>query len=215
MHGLYLLWWVQQKHVPAPTVAVILAIGDFALMALEVPTGWFADKFGHRKSLITGSAVEVVGMVLCWLGQGVPGLLAANLLVALGDAFRSGADQALLYRTCLALNREPDFQKIQGRTYAWQAAALLIQVLAGGFIVQRFGFATGWIVETVVCGIGLGIACAMIEPPGASEGRPDTAYRKDGGGARPILRLRASSLRFIALIVPAAFVASGHTATTF
>ena len=39
MHGLYLLWWVQEKHVPAPTVAVILALGDLALMALEVPPG--------------------------------------------------------------------------------------------------------------------------------------------------------------------------------
>src|SRR5215468_12602426 len=87
MHGLYLLWWVQQKHVPAPTVAVILAIADVALMALEVPTGWFADKFGHRKSLIVGSAVQVAGMLLCWLGQGVPGLLAASLLVGSGTHF--------------------------------------------------------------------------------------------------------------------------------
>ena len=121
MHGLYLLWWVQEKHVSAATVALILALGDLALMALEVPTGFFADTFGHRKSLIAGSAVQVAGMLLCWLGQGVPGLLAASLLVGLGDAFRSGADQALLYRTCVALDCETYFQRIQGRTYAWQA----------------------------------------------------------------------------------------------
>jgi hypothetical protein len=194
---------------------VILALGDLALMALEVPTGWFADKFGHRKSLIAGSAVQVAGMLLCWLGQGVPGILAASLLVGLGDAFRSGADQALLYRTCLALDCETDFQRIQGRTYAWQAGALLIEVLAGGFIVQRWGFATGWIVETVVCGIGMGIACAMIEPPHASEKRPVATYRKDSVDAQPTLRPSAPGLRFIALIVPAAFVASGHTGATF
>jgi hypothetical protein len=217
MHGLYLLWWVQEKHIPASTVAVILATGDLVLMVLEVPTGWFADQFGHRKSLIAGSAVQVFGMLLCWLGQGVPGILAASLLVALGDAFRSGADQALLYRTCLALDRETDFQRIQGHTYAWQAVALLIQVLAGGRIVQRWGFAAGWIVETAVCAIGLGIACAMIEPPSASERGPESVCRKaDGGNACPTLRLRGtSSLRFIALVLPTAFVASGHTAITF
>jgi hypothetical protein len=216
MHGLYLLWWVQEKHIPASTVAVVLATGDLALMALEVPTGWFADQFGHRKSLIAGSAVQIIGMLLCWMGRGVPGILAASLVVALGDAFRSGADQALLYRTCLALDREIDFQRIQGQTGAWQAVALLIQVLAGGLIVQRWGFAAGWIVETAVCAIGLGIACAMIEPPSASERRPESVYRKaDGGGARPTLRRKAPSLRFIALVLPAAFVASGHTATTF
>src|SRR5580765_7144081 len=126
MQGLYLLWWVQEKNIPAPTLAVLLAAGDLALMALEVPTGWFADRFGHRKSLLAGSAVQVAGMFLCWLGQGVPGLLAASVLVGLGDAFRSGADQALLYRTCLALDCETEFQSIQGRTYAWQAVALLM-----------------------------------------------------------------------------------------
>ena len=113
MQGLYLLWWVQEKHVSAATVAVILALGDLALMVLEIPTGWLADKFGHQKSLIAGSAVQVVGMLLCWLGQGLPGMLTANLLVALGDALRSGADQALLYRSCLALDCETDFQRIQ------------------------------------------------------------------------------------------------------
>ena len=216
MHGLYLLWWVQEKHIPAPTLAVLLAVGDLALMALEVPTGWFADKFGHRKSLIAGSAVQVVGMLLCWLGQGVPGVLAASLLVALGDALRSGADQALLYRTCLAIDRETDFQRIQGQTYAWQAVALLVQVLAGGFIVERWGFAAGWIVETILCAIGLGISCAMVEPPSASDTRPESVYRTaDGGDARPPLHARASRFRFTALMLPAAFVASGHTATTF
>jgi len=214
MQGLYLLWWIQERHIPASTVAVILALGDLALMALEVPTGWFADKYGHRRSLIAGSTVQIAGMLLCWLGQGVPGLLAASLLVALGDAFRSGADQALLYRTCLALNREPDFQKIQGRTYAWQAAALLIQVLAGGFIVQRFGFATGWIVETAVCAVGLGIACAMIEPP--PERRPIPASSEPAcDDQRTTVRSKASRLKYVALILPAAFVASGHTATAF
>jgi hypothetical protein len=57
MHGLYLLWWVQEKRVPP---------------------------------------AQVAGILVFWLGQGVTGLLLATLLVALGDAFRSGADQALL-----------------------------------------------------------------------------------------------------------------------
>ena len=97
MHGLYLLWWVQEKHVPVAVVAALLAAGDLTITALEIPTGWLADRYGHRVSLIAGSLAQVVGMVMCWLGEGIPGLLSAILLVAIGDAFRSGADQALLY----------------------------------------------------------------------------------------------------------------------
>ena len=49
MHGLYLLWWVEERQVPAASVAAILAAGDLAVLAFELPTGWFADRFGHRR----------------------------------------------------------------------------------------------------------------------------------------------------------------------
>src|SRR5262245_24625014 len=105
MDGLYLLWWVQEKQMSPALVAAVMAAGDLALMGLEVPTGWFADRFGYRRSLILGSLVQVAGMISCWLADGISGLIIACLTVSLGDAFRSGADQALLYRTCLAAGR--------------------------------------------------------------------------------------------------------------
>src|SRR5690349_11123177 len=120
MHGLYVLYWVREQHVPAALVAAALVAGDVALTLLEVPTGWLADRFGHRASLIAGSILQVAGMVLWWLGPGVPGLFAASLCVALGDAFRSGADQALLYRSCAAVGRADAFQRIEARAHAIQ-----------------------------------------------------------------------------------------------
>ena len=61
MHGLYLLWWVGERGISPAIVAAILAAGDLALVALELPAGWFADRFGHRASLIVGSSVQVAG----------------------------------------------------------------------------------------------------------------------------------------------------------
>src|SRR5262245_41523547 len=100
MDGLYLLWWVQERQMSPALVAATMAAGDVALMALEVPTGWFADRFGNRRSLILGSLLQVAGILCCWLATGAPGLVGACLLIALADAFRSGADEALLYRSC-------------------------------------------------------------------------------------------------------------------
>jgi MFS family permease len=167
MHGLYLLWWVQERQLPAPLVAAIIAAGDFALVGLEIPTGWFADRFGHRASLIAGSFVQVCGMLVCWLGDSVPELIAASLLVALGDAFRSGAGEALLYRSCVALGREAEFQQIHARTHAAGVVGLVALVLLGGLIAAQWGLQAGWAVETALCAVGLAIACAMHEPPPA------------------------------------------------
>ena len=165
MDGLYLLWWVQEKQMSPALVAATMAAGDLALMALEVPTGWFADRFGYRRSLILGSLLQVAGMICCWLAEGIPGLVGACLLVAVADAFRSGADQSLLYRTCVAIDRESDFQRIEARARAVQVVALALLIVAGGAIVTRWGFTAGWLAETLLCALGGAIAFAMTEPP--------------------------------------------------
>jgi hypothetical protein len=212
-----LLWWVQEKHVPAAVVAGLLAAGDFAITALEIPTGWLADRYGHRASLIAGSLAQVAGMLCCWLGQGTLGLLSAILLVAVGDAFRSGADQALLYRSCVALDCERDFQSIESRTRGLQLAALVAMILAGGAIVERWGFAIGWIAEAAMCAIGLALACAMIEPPACDADAPedlDTPAAERATATTASARRPVPLAALFRLIAPAALldgVAAGAT----
>jgi hypothetical protein len=214
MHGLYLLWWVQEKHVPVGIVAALLAAGDLTITALEIPTGWLADRCGHRTSLIAGSLAQVAGMTMCWLGEGVPGLLSAILLVAIGDAFRSGADQALLYRSCVALEREPDFQKIESRARGVQLAALVGLTLAGGAIVKTWGFAIGWLVEAAVSAAGLAIACAMAEPP-ANVDETSSGPVAASGPPRPIRPSAAERGTFLRLIAPASLLGAAASATAF
>lgn len=215
MHGLYLLWWVQEREVSPAAVAAILAAGDLALTALEVPTGWVADRYGHRISLIVGSALQIVGMLCCWLARGVPGLLTASLLVALGDAFRSGADQALLYRSCRALGREADFQRIEASTRAATLVALVGLLLAGGLIVETLGFAAGWIAETALAMVGLLIAYRMVEPPAGaidSEPRANHASRRSAVSRR---ESRRTFGRLVAVIAPASLLGAAAGATAF
>jgi len=206
MHGLYLLWWVQEQQMPAVVVATTLAAGDLALALLEIPTGWFADLCGHRASLIAGSVVQVLGMLCCWLGRGIPGLVSASVLVALGDALRSGADQALLYRSCASLGREEDFQTIEARTRAAQQAAMVGLVIVGGAIVNNWGFGAGWAIEAGLCALGAAIACAMTEPAPAPDKNADAASTSG---------LTSDFLALIVLIAPAALLGAAASAASF
>ena len=208
MHGLYLLWWVQERRVSPAVVAAILAAGDLTVTLFEIPTGWFADRFGYRHSLIVGSAIQTAGMLCCWLGQGVPGLLAASVLVALGDGFRSGADQALLYQSCALLGREHDFQKIEARARAVQLAALVALVLAGGVIVDTWGFHAGWLAETLFSAAGLAIAYVMVEPAARVAESDDEAARIDSSVWPYVPAL-------LVLIVPAALLSGAETMASF
>jgi len=187
-------------------VAAAMAAGDLLLMALEVPTGWFADKFGNRRSLILGSLVQVAGMICCWLADGIPGLVLACLLVAVGDAFRSGADQALLYRTCVAVGREDEFQRIEARSRAVHVIALAGLIVAGGAIVSGWGFAAGWAAEAALCAAGGAIAFAMVEPPASAGSEENEAAPR---AARIPWRLA------VAIILPLAFLDALTSAGSF
>jgi Major Facilitator Superfamily len=207
MDGLYLLWWTHERQMSPALVAATMAAGDLLLMSLEVPTGWFADKFGTRRSLILGSLIQVAGMICCWLADGIPGLALACMLVAIGDAFRSGADQALLYRTCVALDREDAFQRIEARSRAVHVIALAGLIVGGGMIVNRWGFAAGWIAEMTLCAIGGAIACAMVEPPAqADESEEDVSSE-----SRPAIPWRTAGI----VILPLAFLDSVTSAGSF
>ena len=215
MHGLYLLWWVQERHVSPAAVAVVLAAGDFALTALEVPTGWLADRYGHRVSLIVGSALQVAGMLWCWLGRGIPGLLTASLLVACGDAFRSGADQALLYRSCVALDREADFQAIEARTRAATLSALVLLLVTGGAIVHRWSYAAGWILESILSALGLCVACAMTAaPPAINVSRGEATSETTSAAPSPTQRHTAVAT-LAAAIAPASCLGGMAVAFAF
>jgi MFS family permease len=215
MHGLYVLWWVRERHVPVAVVAAILAAGDLAVSAFELPTGWVADRYGHRVSLIAGSLLQIAGMLFAWFGTGVPGVLFSVLSIAAGDAFRSGADQALLYRSCIALG-DAGFQRREARARALQLASLVGLVLAGGAIVNRWGFGAGWFVETLLCGAGLAIASAMAEPPPAGDPLDNDRLAYVGAAATVSGWRRARELSALAVrILPAAILIAVASAGLF
>ena len=199
MHGVYLVWLVHERGFSPALVAAVLAAGDLCVFALEVPTGWVADRLGHRVSLIIGSSVQVCAMLVFWLAATPPALLAASLLVAVGDAFRSGADEALLYRSCAALGREDEFQAIEARTRSVGLIALVVLLVGGGGLVAVAGYAAAWITEIALSATGLAMAWFMVEPPASLE----VAGHADDDGQPASRKGRRWSI-FVSLIVPGA-----------
>src|SRR5688572_29302299 len=152
-------------------------------------------------------------MVLCWLGEGIPGLLLASLCVALGDTFRSGADQALLYESCAAIGEEERFQQIEGRTHSLELIALVAMTIAGGVLVETSGFAAAWIAETVLTASGIAIALAMVSPPAVPRETTDAPARWRFRAAAGLVRLIAPAAVVAGVAIAAAFIAqTGGTA---
>ena len=73
-------------------IMVLQAIYSVSIVALEIPSGYFADVLGRRRTLILGVIMGTVGMGIYSLSYGFLGFLIAELVLGIGQSFVSGAD---------------------------------------------------------------------------------------------------------------------------
>lgn len=147
-HGIYVLWMLHHGLDPV-TIALIISLGEATLLFTELPTGWWADRFGLKRSLVFGSLLQMLGLALFWANR----YLAAAVVIALGDAFRHGADEALLYRA------DPrGFQQNLARAQSCTILALVGLTLLGGSLAARVSYDAAWALEVSLSSLGLLLA---------------------------------------------------------
>ena len=96
-------------------VFVVQAFFSLCIILFEVPSGYFADRLGRKRSLMIGSIFGALGFGVYAFCYSLPQLLLAQFLIGIGASFISGSDSALLYDTLLELGREGEYQKLAGR----------------------------------------------------------------------------------------------------
>lgn len=80
----------------------------FALVvaASEVPSGYLADIWGRKRTIVLGTALCAIGFGILPLCSSFTDFLVYELILGIGISMSSGADLALLYDSQLQLQRE-------------------------------------------------------------------------------------------------------------
>ena len=94
----------------------------FCTFALEVPTGIIADRFGRKVSILLGGFVSMIAALVMISVPRLDVFFLAETLLALGVALMSGAGEALLYDSLVALGREGEAKRAFARFESWSAA---------------------------------------------------------------------------------------------
>lgn len=131
---------------------------------LEVPTGVVADKIGRKHSLTLGAIFLAVATMLYGSIPVFTNFLLAEFLFAIGDALNSGADQALLYDTLKAQNREDEGKKVLGYADALMLAGMAVAALVGSVIAAKLGLNMPQILTAIPMLIAGVIAWSIPEP---------------------------------------------------
>jgi len=88
------------------------------MILLDVPTGWLADQWGRKKTLISGAFVFGLGILALYYSIGFWTVILAQGVVGIGSSLMTGANSALLYDSLLAAKREAEFRQKEGFRFA-------------------------------------------------------------------------------------------------
>lgn len=108
------------------------ALYYLSVVALEVPSGYFSDRCGRRRTLLISCAAGAASGAIFAASASYAWFCAAQVLFAVFMAFLSGSDTSLHYDTLKALGREHEVLKLEARAHSGKFLAGALSALAAG-----------------------------------------------------------------------------------
>ena len=153
----------ESKGFSLTQIMILQATYSLFVALFEIPSGFFADIYGRKKSLVTGSVFLFLGYVIFSFFSGFNEFLIAEMLLGIGGSLISGADSAILYDTLLEIKEDNEYTKIEGRTYAIGNFSEGIAGVLGGFLAMT-SLNMPVYIQTIVMFLSIPIAMTLVEP---------------------------------------------------
>jgi MFS family permease len=158
------LFWKDQIGMSLTDIMVLQAVFGVAVVLLEFPSGYFADRAGHRTSIVAGTVLWLVGSIAYARGESFAAVAIAELLLGAGAAFMSGADRALLWVSLDADGRAAEYPRWEGRLRAAAQASEAASAAAGGWLYAVAPRLPFWL-QVPVAGLKVVTALALRQGP--------------------------------------------------
>lgn len=144
-------------------IFTLKAIYSVAIVAMEVPSGWMADVWGRKRTLIYGSLLGSAGFMTYSFSHGFWAFAVAEIVLGAGHAFVSGADSAMLYDSLKASGKTGNYLKQEGRITSVGNFGEAFAGIAGGFLAA-ISLRTPFYFQTIVAAMAIPAAFTLVEP---------------------------------------------------
>jgi predicted MFS family arabinose efflux permease len=163
------LFWRDHIGMSFTDIMVLQAIFGLAVVVLEFPSGYLADRVGHRQALLVAAVLWALGWLLYARGVTFAQVVLAEVVLGGGLAFASGADSALLYRSLAASGREAAYPRHEGRVRAAAQACESLSAAGGGSLYALAPRLPFWLqVPTALVALGVTAALREERPAGGT-----------------------------------------------
>lgn len=153
----------QDNGMDMEDIFLLKSIYSIAIVVMELPSGWLADGWGRKKTLILGSILGSGGFLLYSFSHGFWAFAVAEIILGLGYSFISGADSAMLYDTLRSEDRTSEYIKNEGRITSAGNFAEALAGIAAGFLAA-ISLRTPFYFQFAVAAIAIPASITMREP---------------------------------------------------
>ena len=144
-------------------IFLLKSIYSLAIVALELPSGWMADAWGRKKTLVMGAVLGSTGFFMYSFSYGFWAFAAAEIILGAGHSFISGADSAMLYESLKADKKSGEYVKHEGRVTSAGNFAEAIAGIAAGFLAA-ISLRMPFYVQFAVASLAIPAALTLAEP---------------------------------------------------
>ncbi len=135
----FFILFLLEKNLSYTEIGILYASREIIINIFEVPSGFIADTYGRKNSLIGSFLFYILSFIIFYTSSNFWVFLAAFLAYGIADAFRTGTHKGMIMEY-LKINDWQD-QKINyyGHTRAWSQKGSAISSLVAGVIVFYSG----------------------------------------------------------------------------
>lgn len=153
----------QEHGLSLTQIMLLQAIYSLSVALFEIPSGYIADIFGRKKTIILSSIFSFIGYIVFSFYGGLYGFAIAEILLGIGGSLMSGADSAIIYDTLLETKDEKSYTKIEGRNYAIGNFSEATAGILGGFLAVISIYLPIY-VQTAILFLSIPISISLVEP---------------------------------------------------
>ena len=155
----------QENGLGTQELFILKAVYSVSIVLMEVPSGYFGDMWGRKRSLVLGSCLGFAGFALYSVSTDFWGFLMCEIILGVGQSFISGSDAAILYDTLLWADSKNRYLKIEGRLISLGNFAEAIAAPIG-VLLATISLRTPFYCQALVAFSAIPAALTLFEPHG-------------------------------------------------
>lgn len=148
----------------ATQLFLIQAAYSFTSALFAIPSGYFADVLGRRKTLVLGTILAASGFLIYASMRGFWAFFIAEAIMGIGNSCISGTDSAMLYDSLQQSQNQEKYLKYEGRVTSFGCLAETTAALVGGSVAAIFSFDSVFLIQAIIASMAIPAAVLLVEP---------------------------------------------------